>query len=97
MGGIGAYIISEDVKVNGSVNGWSGKASFDDTSTAYGFHLGTGFQYNISSSFFVGAEGKYVWVRPVSLRDRSAGVPIYMDVRHKIDGIHATAVMGIKF
>lgn len=97
MGGIGAYIISEDVKVNGSVAGWSGKASFDDTSTTYGVHLGAGLHYNISSSLFVGAEGKYVWVKPVSLRDRTADVPIYMDARHKIDGVQATAVIGVKF
>lgn len=97
IGGIGAYIISEDIKVNGSVNGWSGKASFDDMSTTYGFHLGTGFHYNLTSSLFIGAEGKYTWVRPVSLRDRSAGVPIYMNARPKIDGVQATALVGVRF
>jgi len=96
-GGIGAYIMSENVKVTGAVNTWSGRASFSDTATVFGSHLGLGFHYNITPTLFVGTEGKYLWVRQARLRDKVSGAPIAMDTKFRMDGIMATAVLGIRF
>jgi opacity protein-like surface antigen len=97
MEGIGAYVVSEDIKVSGTVNGWSGRASFKDTTTVFGFHLGVGCQYNITARWFVGAEGKYLWVRQARLRDNTPGVPVAMNAKPRMDGVLATAVMGFRF
>jgi opacity protein-like surface antigen len=97
MEGIGAYIVSEETKVSGTINNWSGRASFKDTDTVFGFHLGLGFNYNITPKWFIGAEGKYLWVRQARLRDSTLGIPIVMDAKHRMDGILATAVMGFRF
>ena len=97
LGGAGAYIVSEDITVRGTVNNWSGRASFKDTDVVFGFHLGLGFQYNITAKWFVGAEGKYLWARQALLRDHTPGVPVAMDTQPRMDGILATAVMGFRF
>lgn len=95
--GIGAYIVSEDTKISGTINNWSGRASFKDTDTVFGFHLGLGFNYNITQKWFIGAEGKYLWVRQARLRDSTPGVPVSLDAKPRMDGILATAVMGFRF
>jgi opacity protein-like surface antigen len=97
MEGIGAYIVSEDAKVSGNINSWSGRASFKDTDTVFGFHLGVGFNYNIAPKWFIGAEGKYLWARQARLRDSAPGVPVSLDAKRKMDGILATAVLGFRF
>jgi opacity protein-like surface antigen len=97
MEGIGAYIVSEDTKISGTVNNWSGRASFKDTDTVFGFHLGLGFNYNITSKLFIGAEGKYLWAREARLKDSTPGVPVSMDAKRKMDGVLATAVLGFRF
>jgi opacity protein-like surface antigen len=97
MEGIGAYIVSADTKASGTINGWSGRASFKDTDVVFGFHLGLGFNYNITPKWFIGAEGKYLWARQARLRDDTPGVPLAMDAKPRMDGILATAVMGFRF
>lgn len=97
MEGIGAYIVSEDTKISGTVNNWSGRASFKDTDTVFGFHLGLGFNYNITPKLFVGAEGKYLWAREARLKDSTPGVPVSMDAKRKMDGVLAMAVLGFRF
>ncbi len=97
LGGIGAYIMSEEIRVTGTVDGWSGRASFEDSTTALGAHLGIGFHYNITPALFVGTEGRYVWVKQVGLRDEIPGLPIAMDSKFRADGITATAVLGFRF
>lgn len=97
MEGIGAYIVSEDTKVSGTINNWSGRASFKDTDAVFGFHLGLGFNYNITPKLFIGAEGKYLWMRQARLRDDTPGVPVAMNAKPRMDGILATAVMGFRF
>jgi len=95
VGGLGAYIISMDTKVSGTINSWSGRASFKDADTVFGAHLGLGCQYNITPKLFVGAEGKYLWARPARLRDHTRGITF--DARPRMDGVLATAVMGFRF
>lgn len=95
VGGFGAYITSMDTKVSGTVNSWSGRASFKDTNTVFGAHLGLGFQCNITPKLFAGAEGKYFWARPARLRDYNPGISF--GARPRMDGILATAVVGFRF
>jgi|WetSurMetagenome_2_1015567.scaffolds.fasta_scaffold471431_1 opacity protein-like surface antigen len=97
MEGIGAYIVSEETKISGTINNWSGRASFKDTHAVLGFHLGLGFNYNITTKLFIGAEGKYLWARQARFRDNTPGVPVSMDAKRKMDGVLATAVMGFRF
>ena len=84
-----------ETKVSGTINSWSGRASFKDTNTVFGAHLGLGCQYNITPKLFVGAEGKYLWARPAKLKDHSQ--EISFGARPRMDGILATAVVGFRF
>ena len=45
--------------------------------------------YNITRKIFVGVEGKYLWTDKVELED--------LELKFKMDGIIATAVVGIRF
>lgn len=77
--GIGAYVTE-----------FSGKGDTvhigDSTKVTYGLHCGVGLNININDAFFVGAEGKYVWVKP-----SFGGQDI------KLDGFITTADLGIRF
>jgi len=95
LGGIGAYIVSGDLKARGTVGGLSGAVDLEDSATIFGFHLGLGFHYNITPTIFVGAEGKYLWTSEAKLQDEVFGVPI--EAKFKMDGILATAVIGLRF
>jgi len=97
VGGAGAYIVSLDTKVTGTVDGWSGRVSLNDTDTVFGFHLGMGFQYNITPKLFIGGEGKYLWIRQARLKDSRATSPVIMDAKPRMDGVLATAVIGFRF
>jgi outer membrane protein W len=66
-----------------------------DTDTVFGAHVGMGLHYNITRTWFIGAEGKYLWTGEAKLRDDVAGIPVEAD--YKLDGILATAVLGYRF
>ena len=66
-----------------------------DTDAVLGGYLGGGLHYNITRRIFVGAEGKYLWTDKAKLRDEAYGIPL--EAKFKMDGIIATAVMGIRF
>ena len=87
LGGIGAYVVNTDVKLSGSVGPYTGRLSDSDTDTIFGVHLGLGLHYNITPSWFVGAEGKYLLTSKAK----------YGNAEFKIDGILATAVLGFRF
>ena len=77
--GIGAYVTQFNGKENSIHIG-------DSTKVTYGLHCGAGLNFNINDAFFVGAEGKYVWVKP-----SFGGQDI------KLDGFITTANLGIRF
>jgi opacity protein-like surface antigen len=54
-----------------------------------GGFLGAGIHYNITRNIFLGVEGKYLWTDKVKLDD--------LDLKFSMDGIIATAVVGIRF
>ena len=54
-----------------------------------GGFLGAGIHYNITRNIFLGVEGKYLWTDKVKLED--------LDLKFSMDGIIATAVVGIRF
>jgi outer membrane protein W len=62
-----------------------------DYDARLGGYLGAGIHYNITSKIFLGVESKYLWTDKVKLE--------YEDLRlkFKMDGIIATAVIGIRF
>jgi opacity protein-like surface antigen len=62
--------------------------------TVLGGYLGGGAHYNITPKLFVGVEGKYLWTGKVEM-DEIFGIPL--EGKFKMDGIIATAVIGIRF
>lgn len=63
--------------------------------TILGVYLGAGIHYNITPKIFVGVEGKYLWTDTVKLEYEEFGAPL--EVKFKMDGIIATAVIGFRF
>jgi opacity protein-like surface antigen len=55
--GIGAYIT--DLEVSGNLGSFSGS-----TKVTYGVHAGVGLNFNLTDTFFLGAEGRYIWAKP---------------------------------
>ena len=74
-----------------------------DYDVVLGGYLGVGIRYNIITPrifhikprIFVGVEGKYLWTDKAKLKFEEFGAPLR--VKFKMDGIIATAVIGIKF
>jgi opacity protein-like surface antigen len=62
--------------------------------TVWGGYLGAGIHYHITPRIFVGVEGKYLWTDKVEW-DEVIGIPV--EGKFKMDGIIATAVIGIRF
>jgi outer membrane protein W len=99
LGGIGAYIVSGEAKASVSVAGPGTAFSVDgrasDTETVFGAYAGLGFHYNINRTWFVGAEGKYLWTSSADLKDTVQGIPV--SGSFKLNGILANAVVGFRF
>jgi hypothetical protein len=51
--------------------------------------------YNITPRFFVGAETKYLWTNDAKLKGDILTVPV--EVKFNLNGIIATAVLGLRF
>jgi len=77
--GIGAYI--SDLELDGNNTDFSGS-----TEVTYGLHAGAGLNINLSDTFFIGFEGKYLWAEPSFGGDHI-----------KLDGFVSTAMIGTKF
>jgi opacity protein-like surface antigen len=77
--GIGAYVTKAEV--SGDVGNFEGS-----TETAFGYHAGGGVNVNLGPVVFVGAEGRYIWVKPSFGGD---------DI--KLDGFTVTANLGLRF
>ncbi|MGE5285438.1 MAG: acyloxyacyl hydrolase [Actinomycetota bacterium] len=77
--GIGGYIADADV--SGTVSNFSGS-----TKSVFGLHAGAGVNFNITPTFFLGAEGRYLWAKP-----SWGGTDI------KLDGFTVTADLGFRF
>jgi opacity protein-like surface antigen len=86
FGGGGAYSVSRPYDVEDYHH-----HHFDDDNydLVLGGYLGAGIHYNIAPRIFVGVEGKYLWTDKVELED--------LELKFKMDGIIATAVVGIRF
>jgi hypothetical protein len=74
----------------------------DDDDAIWGGYLGAGIHYNITPRIFrikprifFGVEGKYLWTGKANLKFEEFGAPLRPKFR--MDGIIATAVIGIKF
>jgi opacity protein-like surface antigen len=80
--GIGVYFIKDEL--NGTVLGFSGSDSENDTQL--GLHVGLGANYNITPQVFLGVEGRYLW-----LRTDTFGVNV------QLDGFLLTANLGYRF
>jgi hypothetical protein len=65
-----------------------------DSDAVLGAYLGGGIHYNITPMIFVGVEGKYLWTDKVELHEV---FDIPSEAKFKMDGIIATAVIGIRF
>jgi outer membrane protein W len=83
IGGIGAYFLWADEKLNG--------ISFGDEDILFGGFLGAGLNYNITPTAFLGLEGKYLWTDKADLSDSG------WRQKHKLDGWLATFNVGFRF
>jgi opacity protein-like surface antigen len=86
IGGLGAYFVFADVKVNSIANG---EVSHSDNKALFGGFLGIGTQYNITPNIFVGLEGKYLWTTKTTFSDTDKDIGL--------DGIQATINLGFRF
>jgi opacity protein-like surface antigen len=77
--GIGGYITKADV--SGTIGNFSGS-----TKGTFGLHAGAGVNFNITPTFFLGAEGRYIWAKP-----SFGGQDI------KLDGFTVTGNLGFRF
>ncbi len=77
--GIGAYFTKAEVE--GNVYNFT-----TSTRITYGLHAGAGINFNLTDKFFIGAEGRYIWVKP------SFGG---QDVR--LNGFTTTGDLGFRF
>jgi opacity protein-like surface antigen len=89
LGGAGVYIVS------GPYDYHYDDDYHYDYDAVLGGYLGGGLHYNITPGIFVGVEGKYLWTDKAKLRDEVYGIPL--EAKFKMDGIIATAVIGIRF
>jgi len=83
LGGIGAYFVWADEKVNG--------IRFNDDDIVFGGFLGAGVNYNITPTAFIGLEGKYLWTDKASFSDG------LLNTKQKLDGWIATFNLGFRF
>jgi opacity protein-like surface antigen len=92
LAGGGAYIVygPYDVDDYDCYCGYYCYCDYDyDYDVVWGGYLGAGIHYNITRNLFVGVEGKYLWTDNVKFDD--------LGVKFRMDGIIATAVIGIRF
>jgi opacity protein-like surface antigen len=86
IGGLGAYFVFADVKVNSIGNR---EVSHSDNNVLFGVFLGIGAQYNITPTVFVGLEGKYLWTTKTTFSDTNADIDL--------SGIQGTINLGFRF
>ena len=77
--GIGAYFTK--LEVSGNLGSFSGSSK-----VTYGVHAGVGLNFNLSDSFFLGAEGRYIRAKP-----EFGGQPV------KLNGFTATINLGFRY
>ncbi len=77
--GIGAYFT--DLEVNGNLGSFSGSSK-----VTYGVHAGAGLNINLTDTFFLGAEGRYIWAKP-----EFGGQPV------ELNGYTATINLGFRY
>ena len=95
LGGAGVYIVSRpygDDYYHDHHHHHDHDYEYD---AIFGGYLGAGINYNITPRIFVGVEGKYLWTDKVKLEYGEFGAPL--EVEFRMDGIIATAVIGIRF
>ncbi len=92
IAGGGAYYVNarESAQVYGLT-----RLSLSDTAWVMGGFLGAGVSYNITREWFLGLEGRYLWVDKAKLRDSSQGVTVTGDVR--MEGVQGVATIGYRF
>ncbi len=79
--GVGLYIVDLDISGNGATGNFSGS-----TNSAFGYHAGGGVNIDLGPVVFLGAEGRYLWIK------RSYG-----PVDIKLDGFTVTGDLGFRF
>ncbi len=96
LGGAGAYIVYKpyDHDYYDYYNDYHHDHDYE-YDTVFGGFLGAGVNYDITSRIFVGVEGKYLWTDKVKLEYGEFGTPL--EVKFRLDGFIATAVIGFRF
>ena len=96
LGGAGLYIVSiphdVDEYDHEHHHDHDGDYHYD---SRLGGYLGAGINYNITSRMFLGVEGKYLWTDKVKVEYEESRA--HREAEFRMDGIIATAVIGIRF
>lgn len=87
LAGIGPYYVRTEIRANAIVNGLPISASSKENDVVAGFTFGLGLNYNISQSWFVGAEGKYLFTTDATL----------YGIDTNLNGFTVTGVVGFRF
>jgi opacity protein-like surface antigen len=83
LGGIGYYFTDAEV-IQAAIKD-------SDSDGAFGFQLGAGAAFNVTSSLFIGAEAKYFWLEP---KFELGGLP---PEKTKFDGWLGTINLGFRY
>lgn len=87
IGGIGAYFVRGSIDV--ATEYW-GDYDLSDDDTAFGAHLGGGFNINLDRRIFLGAEAKYIWAEADFKND-------FDNLSVDLGGFVFTANLGYRF
>ena len=90
MAGVGLYFAHGESDLTIGPFGFS----FDDDDIAFGFHVGGGFNFNVTKNLFFGIEGKYLWAE-AEFEDSFLGIPVELEAY--LDGYTVTANIGLRF
>ncbi len=95
IGGAGAYYVHAKQSVDWVVGSTARHAAPTDSAWAFGGFLGAGMTYDITPEWFLGVEGKYLWVSKIDLSDVDAGLRASGSVR--VEGVQGLATIGFRF
>ena len=96
-GGVGAgiYFVFFDADIETTLAEPLDNVSIDADDTVFGYHVLGGANLNITRSFYVGLEGKYLWTSEAEGEDKIFGQPL--TIKAKLTGYTITGVLGFRF
>jgi len=92
-GGIGFYFAEIESKLNFKDAGFKWKDS--DKDSVFGYHAMAGLEYDITSAFYIGVEGRLIWTNEAEFNLKDKGVKA--DYKSELGGDVIAAKIGLRF